>query len=141
MKNPAALSQRMLMSDELGHSWVKSQSLRFLVISDSRVLKNSLMSSSTEERSTSCSLRTSVMGRSDSRRNPDRIGGSGRPVIKNLTFGISSTYRDSTERMAEAGSSSLHSSRASMMMRVGMPVALSAGVLMEIVILLRLNTP
>jgi hypothetical protein len=45
------------------------------------------MSLSTEDRSTSCNLRTSVIGRSDLRRNPELIRGSGRPVIKNFDIG------------------------------------------------------
>ena len=125
MKNPAAFLHRILISDELGQSFVKSQSLRFLARLVNCVQKNSSMSLSTISGSTSWSLRTSVMGRSDSKRNPERILGSGRPVMKNLTLGIFFTLRESIDRMADEGSSSLHSSRASMIMRVGMLAALS----------------
>jgi len=45
--------------------------------------------------------------------------------MKNLTKEISSTKRESTERSADAGSSSRHSSRASIMMRVPVCVARS----------------
>ena len=67
MKNPVAPSQIALMSDEFGQSSVKSQSLQALAISVNHILKNSLISLSTEDHSTSCSLSTSVMGRSDAR--------------------------------------------------------------------------
>ena len=66
-----------------------------------------------------------MIGRSDFKRNPEQILGSGLPVIKNLTPGISFTWQESIDRMADAGSSSLHSSEASMIMRVGVWTALS----------------
>ena len=59
------------------------------------------------------------------RRNPSRIRGSGRPVMKNLTFGSSDTNRPRTDRIAEAGSSSLHSSKASITITVEMVDSLS----------------
>ena len=124
MKSPATFLQRISMSYELGQPCAKPQSLRDSQMSVNRVLKNNLISSSTEERSTSWSLNTSVIGRRDCNRNPERIRGSGRPVMKNLTLVIFPMYRESTERMADAGSSSRHSSRASMIITVEIRVAL-----------------
>ena len=59
------------------------------------------------------------------RRNPLLIRGSGRPVMKNLTFEISLTNLAKTERIADDGSSSLHSSSASITMTVEIPVSRS----------------
>ena len=62
----------------------------------------------------------SVVTTNRGRRNPSRIRGSGRPVMKNLTFGSSDTNRPRTDRIAEEGSSSLHSSKASITITVEM---------------------
>jgi len=62
MKSPATFLQMISTSDELDQSSNKSQSLQVLEISARLVLRNSLISLSTEEHSTSWSLRTSVMG-------------------------------------------------------------------------------
>jgi hypothetical protein len=67
-----------------------------------------------------CRTKTSVNGLRSPRRKPDWMRGSGRPVMRNLTFGIPSTNRPMTERMADCGSSSTHSSNASMTMTVEM---------------------
>ena len=55
--------------------------------------------------------------------------GSGRPVMKNLTFGSSNTNRPRTDRIAEAGSSSLHSSKASITITVEMVDSLSGRII------------
>ena len=78
------------------------------------------MSLSTWLGSTSWRTNTSAASANNERRKPSRMRGSGRPVMRNLTFGISDTSCPRTERMAEAGSSSLHSSKASMMTTVEM---------------------
>jgi hypothetical protein len=70
MKSPADFLQRISISYELGQLSVRSQSLRVLAMSVNRVSKNSLISASTEDRSTSWSLSTSVMGRSDFQPEP-----------------------------------------------------------------------
>ena len=85
MEGPTAFLHRMLISYEPGHSSGSSQLPRVLRISVKWVLRYNLISSSAEERLTSWSLSTSVMGRSGFSQNPSRIGGSGRPVTKNLT--------------------------------------------------------
>ena len=69
MKNPAAFSQRMSMSDEFGQCSGKSQSLLVLAISFNCALKNSLISLSTEEYLTLRNLNTLVIGQSDLRQN------------------------------------------------------------------------
>ena len=74
---------------------------------------------------TSCKTKTSVESTRRGRRNPVLIRGSGLPVMKNLTLGICPTKRPNMERIADDGSSSLHSSRTSITMTVEMPVDLS----------------
>ena len=90
----------MSISDELGQSCVRSQSLLFPMRLGSRVLKKSLMSLSTKECPTSWSLSSFVIGWSAGRRNPERIWTSGWPVMKNLTLGILSTCLESTNKIA-----------------------------------------
>ena len=63
----------------------------------------------------------SVASANSGRRNPPWMCGSGRPVRKNLTLGILDTNCPRTDRMAEEGSWSLHSSNASMTITVEMP--------------------
>ena len=82
MKYPAALSQMISSSDELGQPYMRSQSLLFLRIFDSCILRKNLISLSTKERLTSWSLNTLVTGWSTGRRNPERIWASGQPVMK-----------------------------------------------------------
>ena len=62
----------------------------------------------------------SVIFANSGRRKPSEIRDSGRPVRKNLTFGILDTNRPRTDRIADADSSSSHSSRASMTITVEM---------------------
>jgi hypothetical protein len=68
---------------------------------------------------TSCKTKTLVASLSRGRRNPVLIRDSGRPVMKNLTSGnLLNKLHPNTESITDDGSSSLHSSRASITMSV-----------------------
>ena len=70
---------------------------------------------------TSCKTKMLVASTRRGRRNPVLIRGSGLPVMKSLTMGIRLTSRPNTERIVDDGSSSLHSSRASITITVETP--------------------
>ena len=80
------------------------------------------MSLSTMERSTWWRMKTFVAFFSGGPRKPDMMCLSGLLVMKNLTSGILETSWPRTKRMADSGSSSRHSSRASITIIVGTPV-------------------
>ena len=81
------------------------------------------MSFSIKEGRTPWRTKTLVDSERRGSRNPVSIRGSGLPVMKNLTSGISSTNLAKTERIADDGSSSLHSSKASITMTVETPIS------------------
>jgi hypothetical protein len=116
MNNPDDFFMSASISLLWGHGSERSRSLLRLAISVNLCVKYSRMSSSTRDNSTSWSKKIWVRGSRRGRRNPDRIRGSGLPVTKNFTSGSCLTNRPKTERMAEDGSSSMHSSNASMTM-------------------------
>ena len=76
------------------------------------------MSLSTLLRSTWWRMKTFVNPLSSGPRNPDTMCVSGRLVMKNLTWGMLKVDCPSTRRMADSGSSSLHSSSASITITV-----------------------
>jgi hypothetical protein len=86
--------------------------------SEKQSLKNSCMSLVTWSCSTVWRTNTSVIFANSGRRKPSEIRGSGRPVRKNLTFGILDANRPRTDRITGPDSSSLHSSKASTMITV-----------------------
>jgi hypothetical protein len=105
-----------------GHGSERSRSLLRLAIAVNLWVKYSRISLSTLDSSTPWSKKIWVRGFRRGRRNPDRIRGSGLPVMKNFTRGSCWTNRPKTERIAEDGSSSMHSSNASMTMTHEMSV-------------------
>ena len=112
---PAARLQRRSICSSVGQLPILG---RWRAISNNSCLKNNPMSCATLLGSTSWRLNTCVAPANSGSRKPFKIRGAGRLVTRNLTVGISMKNCPRTERIAEVGSSSVHSSKASMMISV-----------------------
>ena len=116
MNNPDDFLVRASTSPLWGHGLGRSRSLLCAAIVVNLCVKYNWISLSTLDNSTPWSKKTWVMGSRRGRRKPVRIRGSGLPVMKNFTSDSCVMNWPRTERTAEDGSLSIHSSNASMTM-------------------------
>jgi hypothetical protein len=126
MNNPDDFLVRSLISLIWGHGLGSSRLLLCLAILVNLSVRYNWISSLTLVKSTSWSKKIWVIGWRRGRRKPVRIRGSGLPVMKNFTSGNLLTNWPRTERIAEDGSLSMHSSNASMAM-IHLMFALESG--------------
>ena len=113
MNSPDDFLVRVSISASWGHGLGRSVSLLCAAIVVNLCVKYNWISLSTLVKSTSWSRKIWVMGWRRGRRNPVRMRGSGLPVIKNFTSDNCLANWPRTERIAEDGSLSIHSSNAS----------------------------
>ena len=116
MNNPVDFLVRTSISPSWGHGLERSRSLLCEKIVVSLSVRYSWISLLTLARSTLWRRKIWVMGCRRGRQKPVQIHGSGLPVIKNFTSDNYLINWPKTERIAEDGSASIHSSSASMTM-------------------------